>query len=104
MVFTNESMLLISTTLQESLKTKDMLSFRVINPDLYKGLYSGQKVQRKGMSYVYRGYKAWTDLAELLFCKMLTPTVYDEHTVTLSFEKLDTQETFHSIHYGQEKY
>ncbi|MDF1880482.1 methyltransferase domain-containing protein, partial [Sulfurimonas sp. MAG313] len=47
---------------------------------------------------------AWTDLAELLFCKMLTPTVYDEHTVTLSFEKLDTQETFHSIHYGQEKY
>jgi hypothetical protein len=58
--------------LQNALKTDVSVSFEVLDPDLGEG-YAGNLITIEDISYIYRGYKAWTDLAELLMCKMLTP-------------------------------
>jgi hypothetical protein len=84
----------IFPVLQNALKTDASVSFEVLNPDLGKG-YAGNLITIKERSYIYRGYKAWTDLAELLMCKMLTPKESSYPLVTLCFQKLETQSSFH---------
>jgi len=50
----------------------------------------------EGKSYIYRGYKSWMDLAELLMCKMLTPKRSTYPLVKLHFKRLETQSSFHT--------
>jgi len=57
--------------------------------------YAGIPVTVDGVTYLYRGYKAWTDLAELLFCRMLTPERVEAGRVRLRFQKLETASSFH---------
>ncbi len=103
--FTNESMLEITEYLNLELRQgKEMASFEVLNPDCAQGVYAGKSIKVKEKIYLYRGYKAWTDLAELLFCRMLTPVIVDEDTVLISFEKLNIEESFHSSEGKEEKY
>ena len=49
------------------------------------------------------GYKAFIDLAQLFFMKMLTPTTDGEKTI-LRFLKLDTNSSFHKADSSDEKY
>lgn len=42
------------------------------------------------------GYKAFVDLAQIFFMKMLTPIKEDENTTTLKFLKLNTASSFHN--------
>lgn len=49
------------------------------------------------------GYKAFIDLAQLFFMKMLTPTTSGEKTI-LRFLKLDTNSSFHKADSSDEKY
>ncbi|MDA7818214.1 class I SAM-dependent methyltransferase [Sulfurimonas sp.] len=49
------------------------------------------------------GYKAFVDLAQIYFMKMLTPKV-NEQNITLRFKKLNTEASFHNTDYGNEKY
>lgn len=103
--FTNESMLQISTHLKSEFdKGKSIVEFEVLNPDVLTGSYAGKEVQIGSLTYIYRGYKAWTDLAELLFCRMRTPSVTEKDIICLSFEKLDLEESFHKSEGAQEKY
>jgi len=103
--FTDESMLDISTHLKSEFdKGETSVEFEVLNPDSQSGAYAGKEVEIDKQSYIYRGYKAWTDLAELLFCRMLTPTLVDKDIVALSFEKLDLEDSFHKSEGSQEKY
>ncbi len=98
-------MLQISTHLKSVLdKGETKVSFEVLNPDVLSGTYAGKEVQIDKQTYIYRGYKAWTDLAELLFCRMHTPAVVDKDIVCLSFEKLDLEDSFHKSEGAQEKY
>lgn len=94
MIFTHQTMQEILPLLQNRLKTDASVSFEVLNPDLGEG-YAGNLIQIEERSYLYRGYKAWTDLAELLMCKMLTPKESCYPLVTLCFQKLETQSSFH---------
>lgn len=71
-------------------------AFEVPDPDRGGSLYAGEKVTVEGREAVHRGYKAWTDLAELLFCRMLTPLKASEETVVLRFAKLDVSDSFHT--------
>ncbi len=71
------------------------ISFEVLNPDLVQNAYAGKLFTCKEKEYAYRGYKAWSDLAEILFCKMLTPRIASECTVIISYEKLNLEQTFH---------
>ncbi len=94
MTFTHHTMQEILPILQNALKTDTSVSFDVLDPDLGEG-YTGNVVTIEGNSYLYRGYKAWTDLAELLMCKMLTPKESSYPLVTLCFQKLKIQSSFH---------
>ena len=104
MIFINESMYEIAETLKQSLQKRESVSFEVINPDCAKSAYAGQKIEIEGLHYVYRGYKAWTDLAELLFCRMLTPSLKDGNRVEITFEKLNREASFHKNLSSDEKY
>ena len=94
MTFTHQTMQEILPILQNRLKTDVSVSFEVLNPDLGEG-YAGNLITIEESSYLYRGYKAWTDLAEILMCKMITPKESNYPLVTLCFQKLETQNSFH---------
>lgn len=49
------------------------------------------------------GYKAFVDLAQIFFMKMLTP-VSDEDSVVLRFKKLNQESSFHKQEISSEKY
>ena len=49
------------------------------------------------------GYKAFVDLAQLFFMKMLSP-VYEKNKTILRFYKLDTNSSFHKTQKSTEKY
>ncbi len=85
-------------------KESSKLEFEVMNPDYLSCTYAGRCLEIKGETYIYRGYKAYTDLAQLLFCRMLTPVLIDEKKVRLSFEKLDLENSFHKTLKSEEKY
>ena len=94
MTFTHHSMQEILDILQDSLKRAPSISFNVLDPDLVNA-YAGYEMIIDETTYIHRSYKAWSDLAELLMCKMLTPKVTDHPYVTLRFEKLKEDESFH---------
>jgi len=109
--FTKTSMFDILTLLKESitqLQAHERLSFEVLNPDFIGSSYAGNTIIIEDREYLCRSYKSWVDLAQLLHCKMLTPTVASEHTVILHFEKLNSDDSFHKViknkeeKYGQE--
>jgi len=102
MTFTSHSMQEILPLLQQSFKDKEQISFTVINPDI-SDTYAGNTIIIDDIHYLYRGYKAWMDLAELLKCKMLTPNKIDDTLVQLTFVKLK-EGSFHSDSKENEKY
>jgi len=104
MTFTTQSMQEILPILEESIAhSNNTLSFSVINPDLGEG-YAGDEIIIDNKPYIYRGYKTWVDLAELLGCKMLTPKETTYPLITLTFQKLKIEESFHlTIHTKKEE-
>ena len=107
-IFNKHSMYTIIKTLENtvtSMDSKEVLEFKVINPDIETSIYSGNKITLNGEEHIYRGYKEWIDLAHILKCKMLTPIVLDEHFVVIKFEKLNEDVSFHkSEDSAEEKY
>jgi cyclopropane fatty-acyl-phospholipid synthase-like methyltransferase len=84
---------------------KEIVEFEVLNPDILVSDYSGTLITVDEKAYIYRGYKAWVDLAEILQCKMLTPAVKTPDFVTIRFQKLDIEDSFHkSLEAKEEKY
>ena len=87
------------------LEAEKSISFETLDPDIGEG-YAGEKINIESETYVYRGYKSWTDLAELLMCKMMTPEKSTYPRVKLTFKRLETQSSFHIEVQGskEEKY
>ncbi|HHB95378.1 MAG TPA: methyltransferase, partial [Campylobacterales bacterium] len=79
------------------MKKNNQISFRAVNPDIDFTLFSGDKISIENQIYLYRGYKAWINLAELLQCRLLTPIKIDNTIVELSFQKLNTNNSFHNL-------
>jgi len=102
MIFTIDSMQEILPKLQNELQTNELVTFDILNPDLYT-FYAGTEVTIEDTKYLYRGYKAWVDLAELLKCKMLTPQMSDYPLVTITFKRL-VDDSFHTEVKTTEKY
>ena len=94
MTFTSISMQDILPIIEDKLKKQTSVSFDVLNPDLGEG-YAGHTKVIDDQIYVYRGYKAWIDLAELLMCKMLTPKESAYPLVTITYKKLKVKDSFH---------
>jgi len=103
--FTTQTMLEVIHILEDKLNasTKEaIVSFEVINPDCVSSTYAGNIVNFANQEYIYRGYKAWSDLANILSCRMLTPTLSGKNCVLIKYQKLDTDVSFHSSEDTQE--
>jgi SAM-dependent methyltransferase len=103
-IFTSESLSDILSWAQESLKESDVITLEVLNPDIGRGHYAGENITIDGIDYLYRSFKAWSDLGEILFCRLLTPKIKSNHTITLTYEKLDLSDSFHRSDAIEEKY
>jgi len=103
MIFKHHTMQEIIPLLQKHLKMHRSVSFVVLNPDIPEKSYAGYTMSIENEVYIYRGYKTWVDLAELLKCKMLTPQQTNKHLVNITFHKLNV-ESFHSDSSDIEKY
>lgn len=106
--FTNQTMTQIIPILQseiDAINTKEIVEFEVLNPDMASSTYAGNIIIIENREYIYRGYKSWVDLAQLLHCRMLTPLLTSQHLISIRFEKLNADESFHkSIINKEEKY
>ena len=76
----NLSMLEVYNHLKSSLKTNNQISIIAKNPDLQNAI----------------SLKSWINLAELLYCKLLTPKVLNSNLVELTFKKLNKNNSFHN--------
>ena len=94
MTFTDQTMQEILPLLEKHLENNASVSFKILNPDIKHG-YAGDTIVIDGTTFIYRSYKAWMDLSELLLCKMLTPKEAESPYITLRFEKLEKDESFH---------
>lgn len=115
--FTGETLLEIRDWLVTQLceAAVGAVDFGVPDPALGPGLYSGEEL-RVGLRVArHRGYRCWTELAELLGCRMVLPRAAESATVAtdstqaegntvehdrewfvrLRFEKLDREGSFH---------
>ena len=92
--FTNESMLVIISYLEKELQNKDEILFEVLNPDVNIDIYAGEILKIENKEFIYRSYKSWCDLAELLFCKMLISSI-TLNTVVIKLQKLNKNDSFH---------
>jgi len=81
----------------QDIKSKEIIEFEVINPDIESSIYNGHKIYIEKNEYIYRGYKTWIDLAHILSCKMLTPTTTRENFVKIRYEKLNKDVSFHNL-------
>ncbi len=103
--FTNHSMYEIYELLKKELAKIDEVSFEVLNPDLYRHKYSGFKVLLEDIEYIHRSYRSWLALANRLSCRVLTPLKIGDNLVRFTFEKLDVDDSFHTIKaHKEEKY
>lgn len=102
--FTCEPLSEILTWAHNTLQDNTTLTFAVLNPDNAQGMYAGESIIIDGIPYLYRGYKAWSDLGEILFCRMLTPKIITKNTVQITYEKLDLTDSFHHSDAKEEKY
>jgi len=108
LTFTHQTMTEITNTLQNAIDTllsKEIIQFKVLNPDICSSVYNGNTVTCNGTEYIYRGYKSWIDLAHILQCRMLTPKIVDENHIIMRYEKLNSDSSFHKdIIDKEEKY
>ena len=102
--FTFETLTHILKWCESTLQDNAIINFCVINPDLSRTTYAGESIIINEKNYTYRGYKAWSDLGEILFCRMLTPKIVSEHTIQITYEKLNLTDSFHHSDAKEEKY
>ena len=92
--FVNETMYEIILYLEKELKTNNEILFEVLNPNLKENYYAGEKIIIEEKEFIYRSFRTWCDLAELLFCKIFVIEL-NLNTIILKFEKLNKIESFH---------
>ena len=102
MTFTTQTMQEILPTLEKALQESQSICFNVLNPDLHND-YAGELITVDNTEYIHRGFKAWTDLAQLLKCKTGLPKEGSYPLVALTFTKLEAS-SFHTQDKSNEKY
>lgn len=100
--FTDEPMLVIMTWLEDrvrQMQARESIGFSIPDPDRAEGAYSGHIIGETR----YHSWKAWHDLAELLYCRMMTPLPMENNRVGLHFQKLKSTDSFHTVDRGSKK-
>ena len=89
--------------LEQRLRNADTLAFLILDPDLSRGVYAGERLLLGEKRYLCRSWRSWNDLALELGCRLLTPERHDERRLLLRMEKLRHDRTFH-FEEQEEKY
>ena len=92
---TNENMFEIVLYLENELKSFNEVDIEVLNPNIKDDIYAGERLQLNNQEFIYRSYKSWSDLAEILFCKLLIMKL-EVTSVQIRFQKLNKTESFHN--------
>lgn len=92
--FTNESMFEIILYLEKELKISNEISVEVLNPMFKTSTYAGESLNIDKEEFIYRSYKSWSDLAEIVFCRILIESI-NSNTVVILFQKLNKVDSFH---------
>jgi len=95
MTFMMQSMKEIYEILDAQLKESSSTQFLIVNPDLEVGHYSGTVLKLEDETYLYRGYKVWVGLSEILGCRMMTPKILDNNLVEMCYKKISKEDSFH---------
>jgi hypothetical protein len=98
-IFIHETVYEIFEILKKELECiayNETVYFKTLNPDKKGEVFD---------NVPFKGYKALTNLAEILFCKMTTPLILDNNFVQIGFKKLNTTSSFHqSLENSSERY
>jgi len=81
--------------LRAALSQNDQVECEILDPDLFEGIYSGTRVRVERADYLYHSLRSWSDLAQLLGCRLLTPKKVDTQHIHLTLRKLP-EESFHT--------
>ena len=92
---TNENMFEIISYLEKELRNNDYVSIEILNPSIKDDIYAGEKLIIDNQEFIYRSFKSWSDLAEILLCKLLIVGL-QENKVQIKFQKLNKTESFHN--------
>lgn len=98
MIFYDEPLFYILRILNEKLKGlkfNDILEFEVINPDI-SNEFSGTVIETDSRKYIYRPFKVWSDLAEILHCKIMTPKQLKNNRILIRYRLLDVSKSWHN--------
>ena len=95
----------ITAWLEEKISKAEMgdtVEFVIPNPDKRIGADNSDPQNTP----LHHSWKVWNDLAELLYCRMLTPQPLDNDKLLLRYQKLDLSDSFHRSTEGdkREKY
>ncbi|WP_163867585.1 class I SAM-dependent methyltransferase [Myxococcus eversor] len=93
--FHDEPLVLILRHLKAMLAGEGGVCIEVPDPDLGRGSYPGERVG-PGQGLVHRPLRSWCDLAEGLGCRLLTPRGVDTTHVSLTFEPLGPEASWHA--------
>jgi hypothetical protein len=107
MIYADTSMHTLFTQLKteaNALLPEESLTFDVPDPDLCSGCYAGETFDYAGEAYRHHGWHSWSTLAHLLGCRMLTPKLSSPPWVTVRFQKLDPNHSFHTESSTEDKY
>ncbi|ADV46744.1 Methyltransferase type 12 [Nitratifractor salsuginis DSM 16511] len=77
-------------------KNETPINFLIADPDLCRGYYAGERIDRNGQKLICRSWKAWVDLASHLGYRLLTPERYDKTRLRLTFESVTRERSFHT--------
>jgi hypothetical protein len=98
MIFTDQPLYHIYSILKKELgkaDTNDIVSFEVIDPDV-SNEFSGTLISISGEKYVYRPFKVWVDLAEILHCRIMTPKNSEKNRILIRYKPLNMNKSWHN--------
>jgi SAM-dependent methyltransferase len=104
--FSNENLTTVISILKNEiskLQPKEIYEFEVLNPDIEDSVYNGTIFEIEGKPYIYRELRSWIDLADSLYCKALLPEKKSKNIITIRFEKLDLEGSFHKSKLSKEE-
>jgi len=90
---TNEPMFEILDIIKNLLDKNKIVEVIIPNPDLGSSCYAGTTLKNGS---IHHSWRAWSDLATLLYTRMLTPEIISVNRVLLRLEKLNKIDSFHN--------
>jgi len=79
-----------------NLKNKNLLEIIDFFENLDKNSKENLSIEVTPLDIDKIGYKSWIDISALYYFKFLTPTIKDDNTIILNFQKLNQINSFHN--------